>query len=101
MPTKGRPGQLGDLLRCPLAEIGRRVQPGADGGAADGEIAQPAERLLDALDVAIDKRDVAGEFLTECDRRGVLQMGTPDFDDVIELTPLRFELLTEIPRRRE
>ena len=41
-----QPGQLGDLLGGRLAEARRRVQPGADGGAADRQLQQSGEREL-------------------------------------------------------
>ena len=35
----------------PLAELGMGVQPGAHRGAAEGQLVEPGQRQLDALDV--------------------------------------------------
>ena len=48
MRAKRQVGELRDLLGGALGEFGMRVQAGADGGAADGQIVNAVERLLEA-----------------------------------------------------
>ena len=78
-------GQLGDLRGRRLGEPGRRVQPGADGGAADRELVQAGQRRLDPLDVGVELRHVPAELLAERERDGVLQVRPSDLHDVGEL----------------
>ena len=78
-------GELGDLRRGTLGELGVRVEPGADGGAADGELVEPGQHLLDALEVGVELRDVAAELLAERERHRVLQVRAADLHDVGEL----------------
>ena len=58
-------GELGDPGRACVAESLRSVQAGADRGAADRELEEVGERLLDPLDVVVELRDVARELLSE------------------------------------
>ena len=51
-----------------------------------GELAPGASRALRSRPHAVlDLAGVAAEFLAQADRRGVLQMGAADLDDVVEL----------------
>ena len=60
--------------------------PGADGRAAERQLAQPAPRPLGRRDRrCCDLRGVAAEFLPQPDRRRVLQVRAADLDDVVEL----------------
>ena len=43
MRAEGQAGELGDFLRGAFGEFGMRVEAGADGGAADGEIVEAVE----------------------------------------------------------
>ena len=43
--TNGRPSRAGELGGDARAELGRRVQPGADRGAAERELAQVRQRV--------------------------------------------------------
>src|SRR5207245_7014373 len=58
---------------------------GADSSAADGEIVEAVQSYGDAAAITVKHIHVAGEFLAESERRGVLQMGAADFYDVREL----------------
>src|SRR5437660_10964154 len=84
MRAEGKSGELGDFLRGTLGKFGMGVEAGADGSAADGEIVEAVERDGDAAAIAVQKIDVAGKFLAERERRGVLQMGAADFYDAGE-----------------
>ena len=59
-----------------------RIEAGADGGAALGQLHQRRQRLLDARDAVLDLLRVAGELLAERQRRCILRMGAADLDDV-------------------
>ena len=72
-------------------ELGMRVQPGADGGAAERDLAEPRQRVLDARDALAHLRRVAAELLAERDRHGVHQVRAAGLDDVVELRRLRLE----------
>ena len=60
---EGFAGQLRDLLRDVEAEPLRRVQAGADRGAADGQFVEAAATGFDRLDAGADLRRVSGPFL--------------------------------------
>src|SRR5713226_5969225 len=85
MRAEGQAGELGDFARGALGKFGMGVKAGANGGASDGEIVEAVEGDGDAAAVTIEKIHVAGKFLAEGERRGVLQMGAANFDDVREL----------------
>src|SRR5216684_7746386 len=84
MRAEGKAGQLGDFARGALGEFGVRVEAGADGGAADGEIVEAVESHGDAGAIAVEEIDIAGEFLAESERGGILQMRAADLHDVRE-----------------
>ena len=84
MRAEGKSGKFGDFLRGAFGEFRMRVQAGAYGGAADGEIVKPVEDLLQPLDVAIEQTGPAAEFLADGQRDGVLQVGAANLDDVFE-----------------
>jgi len=58
-------------------------------------------RPLDALDALLDLGPVAGELLTERDRRRVLEVRPPRLDDVVELVFLRCERVAKGLQRGE
>ena len=72
-------------------EFGMRVQAGADRGAAERDLADAAERRLDARDPLAHLRGVAAELLAERDRDGVHQVRAAGLHDVGELLGLRLE----------
>src|SRR2546426_380743 len=76
--------RLGGTLR----ELGMRVQPRSDRGSADGEVVEAVERLLQALDVALQQTGPAAELLPEGQGDGVLQVRAADLYYVAEF--LRF-----------
>src|SRR5438477_6708647 len=91
MRAKGKTGEFSDFARGAFGEFGMRVEAGADSGTADGESVEAVESDGDAAAIAVEHIDVAGKFLAEGKRRGVLQMGAADFDDVGEFLGLGFE----------
>ena len=89
--AEGKSGEFGDLLGGAFGEFGMSVESGADGGAADGEIVESVENLLEPLDVALEQAGPAAEFLADGERHGVLKVRAADLDDVVELFGLGFE----------
>ena len=72
-----------------------RVQAGADGGAAERDLAEPAERRRDARLALAHLRRVAAELLAERHRHRVHPVRAARLDHVGELVGLRLQ------RRRE
>ena len=93
--TNGRPVSSAIFARARLTEPLGRVQPRADRGAADRELVEMGERLLDPLEVVVELRDVARELLSERERDGVLQVRPADLDDVRPRGGLRVEGVAE------
>ena len=58
------------------------IQAGADGGAADGELVETGEREFDIAQGLVEQAHIAGEFLPECERGGILEVRAADLDDV-------------------
>ena len=83
--AEGKSGQFGDLLGGALGEFRMRVQSGADGRSADGQIVEAVQHLLQALDVALEQAGPAAEFLADGQRHRVLQMGAADLYDVCRI----------------
>jgi hypothetical protein len=79
---EGQAGDLGDFFGNLFGKADRRVEAGADGGAALGEFAEAGQGHFDALDRGGDLCGIAGKFLAERQRRGVLGVGAADLDDV-------------------
>ena len=75
----------GDRL---FGEIRMRIDSGPDGRSTERQLAQCANRLFRAHHGKLRLRRVAGKFLPESDRRRILQMRSPDFDDIVELRRL-------------
>ena len=78
---KGQAGELRQLCRGFDGEVGVAVEAGADGGAAERQFVEVFERVLQAGEAVVKLGNVAGEFLAEGERGGVLQVGAADFDD--------------------
>ena len=81
---KGQAGELRQLCRGFDGEVGVAVEAGADGGAAERQFVEVFERVLQAGEAVVKLGNVAGEFLAEGERGGVLQVGAADFDDGLE-----------------
>src|SRR2546425_10444876 len=101
MRAEGKCGKRGDFAGGALGKFGMSVEAGADGGAANGEIVEAVESHGDASAVAIKHINVAGKFLAERKRRGVLQMGAADLDDVRKFFRFSIERIAEIFYRGE
>ena len=67
----GSAGSAWSRSRDLRGEFWMRVQPGADGRAAEGICAEPRQRVLDARDTLAHLCGIAGELLAERDGDGV------------------------------
>src|SRR5260370_32512784 len=95
MRAQRQPCELGDFARGAFGEFWMGVEAGADGGATDGEIVENVKSDGDAASGAVEHVDVAGKFLAEGKRRGVLQMGAADFYNVCEFPGFGVERITK------
>ena len=81
---EGQAGERGQARRHLLPEARGGVEPGADGGAADGQRVEEGQRGADGGQALIEHGHPAGDLLTQGQRRGVLQVRASDLDDVGE-----------------
>ena len=65
--------------------VGMGVDSGADGGSSQADPTKVLSRLFDSFEMIFKALGIAGKFLPQPDRRGVLQMSSPGFDDAEEL----------------
>src|SRR5438445_3880995 len=79
---------FGNLFRRPLRKFGMRVQPGAYGGAADGQIVDAIERLFGPGDIALHQAGPSANLLPKRERRGIHQMRAANLHHVRELLGL-------------
>ena len=79
--VKRKPGQFRNLSRSAVAKLRMGVQSGSDRRSSDRQRIEARQRRFNALDVGIQKGHIAGEFLAQRERRGILQMRAPDLDD--------------------
>ena len=77
------------------------IQPGANRGAAKGELLQRGDRLLRAPFPGTNLLRVTAEFLAEPDRRCVHQMGPTDLDHVVEFGRFRGQRVAEFLEGRD
>ena len=74
-----------------LAKCALGVEPGADRGAALGQRIELLQAACEPRDAGFHLGRVAGKFLAERERRGVLGMGAADLDDRRERLGLGLE----------
>ena len=77
------------------------VEPGPGRGAAERDLADPAQRRLDPLDAEPHLRRVAAELLAERDRDRVHQVGAAGLDDVGEALRLLLQRRLQPAHRRQ
>jgi hypothetical protein len=73
---------LRDPPGCCFAETRIGIEPGANRGASDRQRVNPGEGLAYALERLVELRDPAGDQLTKCERRRVLKVRPPHYDNV-------------------
>ena len=76
------------------------VEPGADGGAAERDPADPPERGLDPVDTEADLGGIAAELLAEGHRHGVHEMGAARLGELGEGTSPFVEGVAQLGERR-
>jgi len=77
-----QPGQGADLGGHGSIEARRRVDPGADRGAAERQAVEAGKGRLQPLDIVRQHARIARPFLAERERSCVLHVGAADLDDV-------------------
>jgi len=82
-------GQPGDLGGGSLGESRRRIDPRADGSAAEREAVHSLERRFDPLEIVGEHRRVAGPLLPQGERRRVLHVSAADLHHVLPGVRLR------------
>src|SRR5262249_60546653 len=95
---EGQTRDLGDAYRYFFGEALGRVEARTDGRAALGQLHEIGQRRFDALDPVAHLRRVAGEFLSQRERRRVLGVRAPDLDDGRPALGLRLERLLQPPQ---
>ena len=83
----GSPAQMG---ANPLGEFGMRVDPGANGGATQRQLAQLFCGSAGTLGRSLHLPGISDEFLAQADRRRILEMGPAGLDHGHEF--LRFSV---------
>ncbi len=94
-------GQPGQLVGDADGVLGMRVEPGADGGAPECQLAQVRQRLLDVPQAVVEQLDPAGDLLAEGQGGCVHQVRAADLDDRIEGFGLVRERLSQLFHRRD
>ena len=89
--AEGQAGEFCGGFGGSLAKPGGGVQPGAHGGAAQGQLIQAVQGGADHVPPVLDHGAPAADLLPEGDGHGVLQMGPAGLDDagVLLLQPLQ------------
>src|SRR5476649_1794127 len=100
MRTEREFRELGDFLRSAFGEFGMCVQAGSDRCATDCQIVEAVECFVTTNDVAIELVDVTREFLTERQRRCILEMRAPNLDNVRPGLRFSIERITQLLDRR-
>ena len=82
---EGLSAEAGDLFTAGRVEACRAVESGADRGTADGELPEMIGRLENLRSRRLEHAAPAGDFLTEADRNGILQMRAADLQHIMVL----------------
>jgi hypothetical protein len=99
--SEGQAGNRRNFIGDGLSESHRRVQSGAHRSAALGKLHQHRQRLFDAGDAVFDLLGVAGKFLAQRQRCGVLGVGAPDLDDGSPGLGFVVERIAQLLQRRD
>ena len=93
--------QAGDLGRNLHGELGVGIEARAHGRTALGQLLQVRQHVFQVLQAMLQLGDVTRELLPQRERRGVLQVGTADLDDVLEGLGLGLEGVAQLLQRRD
>ena len=77
-----------------------RIQSGADRRAANRQLEHVRHRRFDPLQVVVELRDVAREFLAERQRHRIHQMRASDLHDAVEILRLARQRVAQLSHRR-
>lgn len=94
-------GEFCDVRGGTVTEFGVGIQARADGGAADGELVKAGEREFNVAQGLVEQAHIAGEFLPECERSGILEVRATDLDDVGKDGGLGVERIAEFFHGRD
>ena len=97
----GQPRAVREQRAHALRELGVGVQAGAGRGAAERDLAEPRERVLDASAPEPDLRGVAAELLAERHGHGVHQVRAAGLDVVGERLGLGRQRRLQLAERRQ
>ena len=92
---EGQAGELGDLGRRRFGKAGRRVDARSDRRAAQRQAVHALQRSFDPLEIVRQHPGIAGPFLAQGQRGGVLHVGPPDLDDVAPGLRLRVDRIVQ------
>ena len=95
-----QPRVLRDLFRHPLRKLAMRIQSRADRRAANRQLEHVRHRRFDPLQVVVELRDVAREFLAERQRHRIHQMRASDLHDALEILGLARQRVAQLSHRR-
>ncbi len=98
---EGQAGQRRDPLGDKLGKPRLGIEAGADRSAPLRQRIEMLERLRHALASRLHLRGVAGEFLPERQRGGILRVGTADLDDAGEFLALALKRRVQMRQRRQ
>jgi hypothetical protein len=82
------PGLLLKVLSNLLGKTLKGVKTSADGGTALCDLINILQGLSDTFVTIAQLVDIAGEFLSESQRSGILSMGATDLNYIVKLGPL-------------
>src|SRR5688572_6756297 len=91
-------GYNGEHMR---GEVRMTIQSSADGGTPEGHFAQGLLGTLYTSNAKFNLSGIPAEFLSKPHRGRVLQMGSPNLDNTIELASLPIESTMEAAQRRQ
>ena len=97
----GKSGFRSKQLDNLLWEAERRIDSGADGGAAERNLGDVSHRVAHSLDAESNLTGVAAELLAEGDRGRIHEVGTAGLDGRLPEFGLDLEGLREVLERRD
>ncbi len=98
---EGQPGQRRQFRRHGFGEAVGGVEPGADGGAALGQLVDRRQRSADGALGVVQLGDESGQFLAEGDGRGVHQVGAPGLHQAGMARSLLGQATGQLGQRRQ
>ena len=77
------------------------IDAGSDSRTAKRKLSQALRRILDTIDGELDLPRITAKFLTQSNRRSVIQMGSADLHNLVEGFRLLFQRTFEINQSRQ